>query len=505
MSNKYSKDLSRIIQGYYGIPATKKIVSEKTHKVVITQSYDNGVSLNMSYSTEEYVEYQVQQSRENFVEYEVMGASELPLVQQSSIPYYDTLSDDVFIEDFTETASDHSNNVSVQKSQEYDFPIEQSLEDKEHHMISFEEEKPKTSNVKKSSSQSVDEDDFLSDMKAILRGEKRFEKEQGMVEAKSTPTKNPPPPKEEETQNLRDFKSEHAIFDKIAQSMQYANAYDLGSFDLEQRFDDFDRIEELKEKKSKGTTSKKKSNAMSDAELVFEKADHSDYIEDLDLMKSLSEKETFFQSLEDTRINNPDWPSRPTTMRPYTLSEKKATFGTFEYTTTEGDDIHIDPEWVRDNIVSVEIPQLIGKINGSKADNKVRKTKSMQFHRKGATQLAALFKAWEDAGLLDRIITFNGDFVPRFVRLTKAQKEWEERNGRRIAFENRSLSNHSWGTAFDINAEWNRREHVPALLSKEGCVRELVEIAYQHGFFWGGHFKGKSIDGMHFELGKIIQ
>jgi D-alanyl-D-alanine carboxypeptidase len=29
-------------------------------------------------------------------------------------------------------------------------------------------------------------------------------------------------------------------------------------------------------------------------------------------------------------------------------------------------------------------------------------------------------------------------------------------------------------------------------------VRELVEIAYQHGFYWGGHFS--PLDGMHFEV-----
>jgi hypothetical protein len=33
-------------------------------------------------------------------------------------------------------------------------------------------------------------------------------------------------------------------------------------------------------------------------------------------------------------------------------------------------------------------------------------------------------------------------------------------------------------------------------------VRELVEIANEWGFYWGGHFTRK--DGMHFEIAKIL-
>jgi hypothetical protein len=39
----------------------------------------------------------------------------------------------------------------------------------------------------------------------------------------------------------------------------------------------------------------------------------------------------------------------------------------------------------------------------------------------------------------------------------------------------------------------------PALVGQHGSVHELVELAYRHGFFWGGHFSGR-LDGMHFEL-----
>jgi hypothetical protein len=103
-----------------------------------------------------------------------------------------------------------------------------------------------------------------------------------------------------------------------------------------------------------------------------------------------------------------------------------------------------------------------------------------------------LWQAWERAGLLDRILSFQGGFVPRFVRNTAGRNP-------------RPLSNHAWGTAFDINAPQNRLGVEPALLGQTGCVRELVEIANQHGFFWGGHYRNRrdgSIgkDGMHFEI-----
>jgi len=47
------------------------------------------------------------------------------------------------------------------------------------------------------------------------------------------------------------------------------------------------------------------------------------------------------------------------------------------------------------------------------------------------------------------------------------------------------LSNHAFGTAFDINVECNALGATPALFGQRGCVRELVPIAHKWGFFWG--------------------
>ena len=94
---------------------------------------------------------------------------------------------------------------------------------------------------------------------------------------------------------------------------------------------------------------------------------------------------------------------------------------------------------------------------------------------------------WEKEGLLDRILTFDGSFVPRFIRGSTS-----------------TLSNHAFGTAFDINAQFNPLGQEPAEMGAKGCVRELVPIANRFGFAWGGHFK-KRPDGMHFEVARIIQ
>ncbi len=111
-------------------------------------------------------------------------------------------------------------------------------------------------------------------------------------------------------------------------------------------------------------------------------------------------------------------------------------------------------------------------------------SKSVSFHKKGADALVAMFAAWEKAGLIGLILTWEGSFVPRFVRGST-----------------RTLSNHAFGTAFDINAKWNAMGSRPALVGEKGCTRELVPIAHDHGFYWGGHF-GRP-DGMHFEVAEV--
>lgn len=139
--------------------------------------------------------------------------------------------------------------------------------------------------------------------------------------------------------------------------------------------------------------------------------------------------------------------------------------------------IEIQSNWVAENIVVVEVPQLAG-IKGARASGKA------QFHREVAPRVVQLFDAWDAAGLMGHILTYGGSFVPRFVRGSRT-----------------TLSPHAHGSAFDINAQWNGFGAVPALSGAKGSVRALVPIANELGFYWGGHFKKR--DGMHFELARL--
>lgn len=141
------------------------------------------------------------------------------------------------------------------------------------------------------------------------------------------------------------------------------------------------------------------------------------------------------------------------------------------------DDIRILGGWERRNIQAVEIPQL----------RTLGLPHRKRFHRLAIPQLLGLWTAWEADGLLDRVVTFDGAFNARYKR----------RRPHGIAA---NLSNHCWGTAFDINASTNRLGDTPAILSEQGCVFELVPLAVRWGFYWGGWFGGGRDDGMHFEV-----
>jgi len=185
---------------------------------------------------------------------------------------------------------------------------------------------------------------------------------------------------------------------------------------------------------------------------------------------------------DDDDKEGPNWPPVPPGVAPASLELRQQLFGVFQYTPAPSDGnpegIRILGNWAAENITQVTIPQLKGLL-GAPSSGKV------SFHKAAAPQLVAMFQAWEDAGLIDRVKSFAGTWAPRFIRGSRT-----------------SLSNHAWGTAIDINAGWNPLGARPALVGKTGCTRELVEIAVDHGFYWGGWFSRQ--DGMHFECNKIV-
>jgi peptidoglycan hydrolase-like protein with peptidoglycan-binding domain len=176
------------------------------------------------------------------------------------------------------------------------------------------------------------------------------------------------------------------------------------------------------------------------------------------------------------------WPPEPDFGPLPSNKARAALFGEFPFvaapTAREPDGIRITDDWEETNIVWVVVPQLRG-VRGT------NRKKGIQFHKKGLPQLLAMFQAIGDAGLADRVLRFDGSYVPRFQRGSHS-----------------SLSTHSWGSSLDLNADWNDQGTPPAGLGMRGCLLELVKIANDHGFYWGGHFPSR-IDGMHFELARL--
>lgn len=98
------------------------------------------------------------------------------------------------------------------------------------------------------------DEEFARDIGAILKGQKLYDADQKKAvsrdETKSAPTvpAKTAPPKDSPAQEddmLNPIKNKHKIFEQIAKSMQYANSYDLGAIELDQRFD---KMEEQIEK-----------------------------------------------------------------------------------------------------------------------------------------------------------------------------------------------------------------------------------------------------------------
>ena len=171
------------------------------------------------------------------------------------------------------------------------------------------------------------------------------------------------------------------------------------------------------------------------------------------------------------------FPPRPP-FSPLTSNKARAaTFGSFSFrhSPVKGnrERVKVTDGWAGANLVTVNVPQLDRATNG--------KFKRMTLHKKVVHQTLAFWSEIEAKGLLHLVKTYEGSYNPRFIRGSR-----------------RTLSNHAWATAFDINYWWNRLGRTPARRGAEGSVVELVEIAHKHGFYWGGHFSRG--DGMHFEV-----
>jgi hypothetical protein len=182
-----------------------------------------------------------------------------------------------------------------------------------------------------------------------------------------------------------------------------------------------------------------------------------------------------------------DFPQKPAFSPLVSTRDRQSIFGAFDFEIDplpgNREHVKILGTWASSNIVSVPLPELASPIE--------RASGKMQFHQKAAAQLQGLWKAWQAQNLVRFILTFDGGFVPRLIR------------GASLVKDPSKLSNHAFGSAFDINAEFNPLGKIPAPISENGSVRLLVPTANDYGFYWGGHFNSRK-DGMHFEVAKIL-
>lgn len=116
-----------------------------------------------------------------------------------------------------------------------------------------------------------------------------------------------------------------------------------------------------------------------------------------------------------------------------------------------------------------------------------------------------VFDAWlglmSERGVDKDILTYDGAFVARLKRGVEQPKDRASK-----AAWGKLLSNHSRGTAIDLNAKWNGMGKPGAAPGTEGSMHRIIECAREVrvgdlGIVCGADWKGKSIDPMHFEIG----
>lgn len=155
--------------------------------------------------------------------------------------------------------------------------------------------------------------------------------------------------------------------------------------------------------------------------------------------------------------------------------------GRVTYGVGSGGKLILQSGWEASHIATVHIPQLKGvQTYGGKFSGNVR------FFKPAIPQMAAAFAEVERLGLANKILHWDGSFVPRLMRGSSS-----------------SPSNHSWGTAFDINAQWNGFKQKPAAAGAKGDLHAVAQVFKKFGFTWGGDWKN-SPDGMHFEVNRIL-
>jgi hypothetical protein len=162
-------------------------------------------------------------------------------------------------------------------------------------------------------------------------------------------------------------------------------------------------------------------------------------------------------------------PARVPLAPPSGLDGIRFTFGDiFQYILS---DLTLDPRWQPEFLTRIALPFQLPL-----SWDKSRMVDHITCHKLVAGNFTQVLAEIQSAGLQEKITTFGGCFAFR-----------PQRTGTK-------LSTHAWGIAIDLNPESNAQ-------GTDGSMDAgIIAIFKQAGFTWGGDWKGRERDPMHFQF-----
>jgi hypothetical protein len=195
------------------------------------------------------------------------------------------------------------------------------------------------------------------------------------------------------------------------------------------------------------------------------------------------------------RQEGPNWPARPDgrVLRPLNYQERDKLFGRIVWkpaaTKKNPERIIVTNNWNAKHLEKRNIPQL-KRLAKMKPQGGFPKSGNVFVNKVICDSIVELFGAIDEAGKLPQLISYGGLFAQRLCRGSET-----------------TLSNHAYATAVDLNVWWNMIGKRPALMGMKGCLREIVPIMAELGWWWGGWGWPKHyhrLDGMHCEPGSKL-
>ncbi len=150
---------------------------------------------------------------------------------------------------------------------------------------------------------------------------------------------------------------------------------------------------------------------------------------------------------------------------------------------------HVSVLWERENIVYIEPPFLM-TYNG-------RPCKKIRIHRKCAESLSRVLddvkrRAEKTAVEVGRPV--GGILKTWGASIYAGAYNYRTKRG------SSSLSMHAYGCAIDLDPERNAFHDTTPHFAE---VRDVLQAFENEGWTWGGHWSGRSCDGMHFQAARL--